>query len=82
MLLKDGRLPDDLEGQIADLLRQLRAVPDFAKVELVPHGDSIVLAFVEARNKRQLDHLKELANDTLHGWHVVEQESYNVPKTF
>ena len=82
LLLKDRQLPEDFETQLDDLLRQLRMLPDFEQVELVPQGNSVVRALVPARNKRQIDHLKDLANHMLRGWHVIEEQSYDLPQTF
>jgi hypothetical protein len=67
---------------LADLSRQLKALPDLEKVELEPNGQSTVVASVPARNKAQRDYLKGLMDQKLSGWRVIEEQSYKLPTTF
>lgn len=51
-------------------------------VELHPQGRSVVAATVNARNQRELEKLRELVQEQLRGWSVIEQSQLSLPRTF
>ena len=74
---KGGRDPD-----LAELRRQLEKLPGFAAVKLTPNSRSTVVASVPALNQRQRQRLKDLVNEHVAGWSVIEEQSYGLPTTF
>ncbi|MER8640183.1 hypothetical protein [Mesorhizobium sp. M1365] len=61
------------------LREQLATLPGFDNVELTPAGRSGVFATVPARNELDRERLKELVNEKVQGWRVIEEQSYNLP---
>ena len=75
---KRGVTKPDVDG----LREKLIGLPEFADAELTPRGRSSVYVSVPARNQREREQLKTLINEKVDGWHVIEEQSYDLPKTF
>lgn len=82
VLLKESWLPVNADDELSDLRHQLCLIPEFHDMELCRNGLSTVLVFVPAANKRQVDRLKAVANEKLHGWKIIDEQSYSLPTTF
>jgi hypothetical protein len=82
LLLKEFRNKAGWEQLIEELRGKLEALPDFEHVKLAPTGESVVEAWVPARNKMQRDRLKALVNDKIDGWSVLDEQPYGLPRTF
>jgi hypothetical protein len=73
-----GKQPLDID----ELRRKLSSLLGLDDVTLTPYTPSTVTASVPARNQRERDRLKALVNEKLDGWHVLEEQTYGLPKTF
>ena len=82
MLLLEDYKPDGEQPDVDGLRRQLSSLPGFSEVELTPNTRSSVFVSVRARNQRELDNLKALVSEHVNGWRLVEEQSYDLPKTF
>ncbi len=83
LLLINERNPGvERQPDIDELLRSLRNLPGFDDVTLTPKTRSTVTASVPARNMRERDRLKALVNERVDGWHVLEEQAYQLPRTF
>lgn len=81
-LLKDFHPGEELSPQLSDLRAQLAAVPDLSGVTLSPEGTSTVVATLPATNQRQKNKLRSLLTQSLRGWKVIDDASYQLPATF
>ena len=73
-----GAVAPDLDG----LKRKLSALPGFDDVQLVPSGRSTVVASVPVSGPRERKALKDLVNERVDGWSVIDEGSYAKPTTF
>lgn len=83
LLVEDSRgARSDAQPDYQGLQRQLNDVLGLGSVELTPYGKSTVYATVPARNQRDRERVKALLNEKVHGWKVIEEQSYSLPRTF
>ena len=82
LVMRDTPGPISSDSDLSDLKYQLCLLPEFHDVELTQNGRSTVLAYVPAVNKRQIDHLKAVANSKLRGWKIIDEQSYGLPTTY
>jgi hypothetical protein len=82
LLLEDFKPGGAREPDIEDLRRQLTSISGVDRVTLTPNGRSTVLANVPAATRPNRARLKALLNERLHGWRVIEEQSYGLPSTF
>lgn len=82
MLLMEDFRRGATTPDVDDLRKKLSGLPGFSGVELTPNGLSTVAVSVPARNQRESDQLKALVNEQVEGWKVIEEQSYELPKTF
>jgi hypothetical protein len=82
LLINDCKPGVRRRPDIPALLQRLRSLPGFDDVTLTPKTPSTVTASVLARNQRERDQLKALVNEQVDGWHVLEESTYDLPKTF
>ena len=78
----DRRVPHQSAPDTEGLRTPLMSLPGFSDVELTADTGSTVIATVEARNQREIDPLTTLVNEQVDGWHVIDTQTYGVPKTF
>lgn len=81
-LLRDFSPKADPAQGLADLRQQLGSIPELAEAHLEPHGASTVVASVPAANQTHSDGLKALLKSKVSGWQVIDDQNYELPKTF
>lgn len=84
VLLEDyaRRAPNQTSPDTEDLKKQLASLPELGEVELAPNTQSTVIATVPMNSPRDREKVKALINRKVDGWQVIEESSYNLPKTF
>ncbi|MCO5162218.1 MAG: hypothetical protein M9939_13860 [Mesorhizobium sp.] len=84
VLLEDyaRRSPNQASPDTADLKKKLSSLPELGEVELAPDSQSTVIATVPMKSPRDREKVKALINEKVDGWQVIEESTYNLPKTF
>jgi hypothetical protein len=70
------------QPDVVGLREQLKDLAGFADVNVVPNGRSTAYVTIPARNQRELDRLKAVIDKQVDGWHLLEESTYSLPKTF
>lgn len=78
----DRRMPNQSTPDTEGLRKQLSSLPELGEVELAPDSQSTVIATVPMSSPRDREKVKALINEKVDGWRVIEESTYNLPKTF